>query len=158
METYQGWRQRYFLSLVALVLPLGLLSCQNAATPPAAATATVPSVAAAATPPPTPATTAPPASTATVAATALPPTAIPAPPTAVPGPRRQALFLSLPCQGCHRPDASGDIGPRIANTSLSFEQVLNQVRNPREMMIPFSPAAVSDDQVRDIYAFLKSLP
>lgn len=62
------------------------------------------------------------------------------------------------CVGRHGEDAGGDYGPRIANTALSFEQVLAQVRQPSVRMPPFDPVVVSDDQVRDIYTFLKSLP
>ncbi|MBI2888067.1 MAG: cytochrome c [Chloroflexi bacterium] len=70
----------------------------------------------------------------------------------------RSLFLSVGCSGCHQPDGSGLIGPRIANTSLSFPEVLRQVRTPRQNMIPFDPSVLSDQDVLDIYAFLKSLP
>lgn len=137
------------------------------ATAAASATATATATASATPPPPTP-TPAPPTPTQVpptpAPAAAAPPS--PAPPPAPPAAgnpanpveRGRALFLSLPCPACHRPDGSGDYGPRIASTALSFEQVLSQVREPRASMPPFSPSVVSDDQVRDIYAFLKSLP
>lgn len=32
------------------------------------------------------------------------------------------------------------------------------MREPRDKMVPFSPEAVSDDSLRDIYAWLQSLP
>lgn len=101
-------------------------------------------------------------------ATPLPPIAAPPPEPAPPQPpptlasgnpvAGKTLFLTVGCSGCHSADAGGDFGPRIANTTLSFQEVLSQVRRPRNMMTPFDPSVLSDQQVGDIYAFLKSLP
>jgi hypothetical protein len=46
----------------------------------------------------------------------------------------------------------------LAGTTLTFEKVRQQVREPRDKMVPFSPEAVSDESLRDIYAWLQSLP
>ncbi|MBI2886820.1 MAG: cytochrome c [Chloroflexi bacterium] len=128
------------------------------------ATATPTSIPFAAPPPPTPIlepTAAPPRPTATPLPQIAAPPPEPAPPPAVaigdPGAGR-TLFLTVGCSGCHGPDAGGDFGPRIASTTLAFQEVLSQVRRPRNMMTAFDPSVLSDQQVRDIYAFLKGLP
>ena len=59
---------------------------------------------------------------------------------------------------CHGPSGVGGFGPRIANTGLSFQGVLNQVRNPTGGMTGFPPETLSDADVLNIYRFLKSLP
>jgi len=68
------------------------------------------------------------------------------------------LFSSLPCSGCHGAMAQGQFGPTLAGTDLSFEEVRVQVRSPRERMPAFSPERVDDEALRDIYAWLRTLP
>lgn len=68
------------------------------------------------------------------------------------------LYATVGCAACHGRSGEGFIGPRIANTGLSFQQVLAQVRNPVGAMESFSPATLSDADVQSIYQFLKSLP
>jgi len=51
----------------------------------------------------------------------------------------------------------GVIGPRIAGTGLSFEQVLLRVRTGASPMPAFSEAEVSDLELQHIYAWLRSL-
>jgi hypothetical protein len=46
----------------------------------------------------------------------------------------------------------------LAGTTLSFEDVRTQVRTPRDRMVAFDEATVSDQDVRHIYAWLISLP
>lgn len=49
---------------------------------------------------------------------------------------------------------------KLAATTLSLDALQKQVRTPRDPakgMPPFSPTQVSDAQLRDIYAWLKSL-
>lgn len=72
--------------------------------------------------------------------------------------RGAELFISLPCAGCHGATAQGQFGPTLAGTTLTFREVRQQVRNPRDKMPSFSDEQVSDDELRDIYAWLTSLP
>jgi mono/diheme cytochrome c family protein len=104
-------------------------------------------------------------------ATALPPTNTPLPsdtppPTATPTaslPQTpdpavgMALWPQLPCSGCHGASAQGDIGPRLAGTGLSFDQVLARVRLGKAPMPAFPETAVSDLVLRHVYAWLRSL-
>jgi mono/diheme cytochrome c family protein len=70
----------------------------------------------------------------------------------------QVIWAQKPCSGCHGPEALGNIGPRLAGTSRTYEAVLNQVRTGKAPMPAFTPAQISDQEVAHIYAWLKSLP
>jgi hypothetical protein len=54
--------------------------------------------------------------------------------------------------------AEGQFGPSLAGTTLSYEDVLTQVRAPWDRMVAFDETTVSDQDVRHIYAWLISLP
>lgn len=71
--------------------------------------------------------------------------------------RGARLFTELPCSGCHGAQAQGQFGPALAGTDLSYEAVRRQVRSPRDQMPAFSPERVSDQDLRDIYAWLRTL-
>ena len=143
-------------------------------TQPATATAVPPTETPAPTEaPPTPteipptATDVPPTAEPTEAATATPePTSTTIPPTATAAPagppagdgaQGEALWAAQPCSGCHGANAEGNLGPRLAGTGLSFDQVLLQVRTGAAPMPAFTEEQISDQQVADIYAWLKSL-
>jgi mono/diheme cytochrome c family protein len=63
------------------------------------------------------------------------------------------------CKQCH-----GDMGegkwakPLAGDDELTAEEWIAQARSPRRRMPSFSEAQVSDEQIRDIYAYLTSLP
>jgi len=58
---------------------------------------------------------------------------------------------------CHGAQAQGDIGPKLAGTGLSFEQVLLRVRAGAGVMPAFSAEQISDLELQQIYAWLRSL-
>ncbi len=95
-----------------------------------------------------------------------PPTEPPPEPTATPQPTPQPkpdpatgqqLWVQKPCAGCHGLDARGVIGPKLAGTTLSFEQVLSRVRKGKMPMPAFTEGEISDMELRHIYAWLRSL-
>ena len=101
-----------------------------------------------------------PAATSAPAATAVPPTATTAPKaTSAPGDPAQGktIWAAQTCVGCHGPNAEGGIGPKLAGTGLSYDQVLLQVRLGKAPMPAFTAEQVSDQQVAHILAWLKSL-
>jgi mono/diheme cytochrome c family protein len=68
-----------------------------------------------------------------------------------------ALWPNAPCQGCHGNKAQGGSGPRLAGTSRDFNFVMRQVRSGGSRMPAFSPSRISDQDLRDIYAWLSTL-
>lgn len=72
--------------------------------------------------------------------------------------RGESLYLSTGCYECHGFVGQGGApGPVIA-PPMPFEPFLFQLRQPRQVMIPYSEIVLSDAQAADIYAFLASLP
>ena len=84
-------------------------------------------------------------------------------PTATAAPREPdpatgaQLWQEKPCKGCHGALAEGGIGPRLAGTILTYDEVLLRVRTGKAPMPAFSEQEVSDQELRDIYAWLESL-
>jgi ubiquinol-cytochrome c reductase cytochrome c subunit len=69
------------------------------------------------------------------------------------------LFLRDSCWECHGTVGQGSRdGARIAATSLTLQGVIRYVRRPAGAMPAFSEKVVSDQDLTDIYAYLKSLP
>ncbi len=70
----------------------------------------------------------------------------------------ESLYVSTGCYECHGFVGQGGApGPAVA-PPMAFEPFLFQLRQPRQVMIPYSEAVLSDAQAADIYAFLASLP
>jgi len=72
--------------------------------------------------------------------------------------RGQELFFANGCNICHGDTGGGVIGPKIAGTTLTIDEVITQYRTPRALMPPFDADRVPDTDVNDIYAWLQTLP
>ena len=71
------------------------------------------------------------------------------------------LFAKMACYYCHGTEGQGSItavGPRIALVPRSFESFARYVRRPTGRMTAYSETILTDAQLTDIYAFLRSLP
>ncbi len=156
--------------VLAAVLAMTLVACAQQATPtPVPPTATP---VRAASP-----TAIRPTDTAVVPTdTVVPPTATPLAPTQVPSPTAaptstateapppepdpqlgMELWAQAPCISCHGAMAEGVIGPRLAGTGLSFDQLLATVRLGKGQMPAFSVQVIADQALRHIHAWLRSL-
>jgi mono/diheme cytochrome c family protein len=100
---------------------------------------------------------APPAPAATTAPAAPAATTAPAAPAAGDPAAGKQVWASLPCQGCHGVNAEGGSGPKLAGTTRSYDRVLAQVRRGGGPMPAFPADQVSDQDVQNIYAWLKTL-
>ncbi len=69
----------------------------------------------------------------------------------------ERLWQEKPCKGCHGAMAEGGIGPRLAGTTLNFDEVLFRVRTGKAPMPAFSEQEISDLELQHIYAWLESL-
>jgi mono/diheme cytochrome c family protein len=71
------------------------------------------------------------------------------------------LFNTVGCYECHGRQGQGAAqtgAVRIGPPLLSFDGFLGLVRNPINIMPPYSAKAISDQDLADIYAYLKSIP
>jgi len=71
------------------------------------------------------------------------------------------LFAADGCYECHGFQGQGAAqtgAARIGPPQLSFEAFQNYVRKPSVQMPPYSVKAISEQDLADIYAFLKSIP
>lgn len=74
------------------------------------------------------------------------------------------IFERQGCNKCHgsqgegisAPGQNGGV-PRIASTTLALPAFVQLVRKPKGQMPPFNSQQVSDSELADVYAFLRSL-
>jgi len=69
------------------------------------------------------------------------------------------LYIAYYCYACHGTVGQGGRdGARIAPNPPPLATIRNYVRKPTGNMPPYTPKVVSDQELADIYAFLKSIP
>jgi mono/diheme cytochrome c family protein len=69
------------------------------------------------------------------------------------------LFLRDGCWQCHGyAGQGGAAGARIGATSLTAQGLIRYVRKPAGAMPAFTDKVISDPELTDIYAYLKSMP
>lgn len=69
------------------------------------------------------------------------------------------LFEKDGCYECHGyAGQGGRDGPRLAATSLSVTALIRYVRRPFGAMPAFTRKVLSDQELTDIYAYLKAFP
>jgi mono/diheme cytochrome c family protein len=61
------------------------------------------------------------------------------------------------CKTCHGEDARGDAGPRLVPLDIEYDELLAKVREGGGEMPPISTKTLSDDDVKQIFNYLKSL-
>ena len=68
------------------------------------------------------------------------------------------LFKRNGCYECHGYSAQGGVGARLAPNPIPFAALSAYVRAPKGQMPPYTTKVLSDAELRDIYAFLQSIP
>jgi ubiquinol-cytochrome c reductase cytochrome c subunit len=69
------------------------------------------------------------------------------------------LFVAYGCYQCHGYEGQGaSTGPRIGPPPLSLAFLLSYVRHPTGQMPPYTEKVVPDQDLTDIFAYLKSMP
>ena len=66
-------------------------------------------------------------------------------------------FVQHGCFSCHGFSGEGGPGARLAQNSIPFPAFVQYVRRPRRSMPPYG-TQVSDQELADIFAFIKSIP
>jgi len=67
------------------------------------------------------------------------------------------LYLRYSCYACHGYDGHGGAGTRLVPMRMSLPAFAAYVHNPRQMP-PYTAKVLSDAQLADIWAHIKSLP
>jgi len=68
------------------------------------------------------------------------------------------LYAQYGCYQCHGYAAHGGTGPRLAPRPLAFAAFSKYVRQPSGEMPPYTVKVVTEAQLADIYAFLRTVP
>lgn len=67
------------------------------------------------------------------------------------------IFASQNCGSCHGADAQGGVGPLIGPPPGTMAQFVVSVRQPTGQMPAYSDKQVSDQELTDLYAYLKTM-
>ena len=71
----------------------------------------------------------------------------------------KTLFRKAACYQCHSEQAQGGAqGPRLGPNPIAFQAFARYLRAPRGEMPPYTVKVMSDQDVADVYAFLRALP
>jgi mono/diheme cytochrome c family protein len=70
------------------------------------------------------------------------------------------IYIKTGCNSCHGNEGQGaqPTGPRIGPNPTPFAAFSRYVRAPRANMPPYSEKVLSDQELADIYAFLRAQP
>jgi mono/diheme cytochrome c family protein len=67
------------------------------------------------------------------------------------------VFRSVGCYQCHANEAQGGAnGPRIGPDPIPFDRFSRYVKNPTGSMPPYTDKVLSDQDLADVYAFLRA--
>ena len=67
------------------------------------------------------------------------------------------LYFKYSCYACHGYDGHGGAGARLVPMRLTVDRFSSYVHNPRQMP-PYTARVLSDAQLADLFAYIKSLP
>jgi len=73
-------------------------------------------------------------------------------------PGDRELFVAYGCYQCHGFEGQGGAALRIAPSQYPFEAFAALVRRPANEMPAYAPSALSDEQLRAIYRYVRSVP
>jgi mono/diheme cytochrome c family protein len=68
------------------------------------------------------------------------------------------LFVANGCYQCHGYEGQGGEAPRIAPTAYPMQAFMLLVRHPASEMPAYSPEVLSDEDLQEIYAYIRSRP
>jgi ubiquinol-cytochrome c reductase cytochrome c subunit len=68
------------------------------------------------------------------------------------------LYNTIGCWQCHGYSGQGGEGARLVPNLIPFPAFTKYIRAPSDQMPPYAAKVVSDAQLADIYAFLKTIP
>src|SRR6266481_4219274 len=69
----------------------------------------------------------------------------------------KVLYAKYSCYACHGYDGHGGAGARLVPLAMTVTRFTAYVHNPRRMP-PYTDKVLSDAQLADLFAYIKSLP
>lgn len=72
--------------------------------------------------------------------------------------RGRGSFASYGCYQCHGYVGQGGAAPRVAPSPYPYEAFERLVRRPANEMPAYAPSVLSDETLREIYAYVTSIP
>ena len=72
--------------------------------------------------------------------------------------RGKKLYNDIGCWQCHGYSGQGGAGATLAPSAMPLAGFTRYIRKPTGAMPPYSEKVVTDAQLADIYAFLKTIP
>src|SRR2546425_4487061 len=72
-------------------------------------------------------------------------------------PNGKVLYAKYSCYACHGYDGHGGAGARLVPLAMTVTRFTAYVHNPRRMP-PYTEKVLSDAQLADLFAYIKSLP
>ncbi len=72
----------------------------------------------------------------------------------------ELLYMADGCYQCHGTVGQGSrgTGPRLTPNTIPYDAFAAQLRKPADIMPPYTALVVSESQLADIYAYIKSVP
>jgi mono/diheme cytochrome c family protein len=70
----------------------------------------------------------------------------------------KSLFATDGCAECHGTSAEGGTGPHLAPNPPPAAFIASYVRSPKGQMPPYAAGVLSDSDIADIHAYLRSVP
>jgi mono/diheme cytochrome c family protein len=68
-------------------------------------------------------------------------------------------FMKYTCYGCHGFSGQNGPGARLVPMRMTQSAFVNYVRSPRTTQMPsYSSKVITDGQLGDVYAYIKTLP
>lgn len=79
-------------------------------------------------------------------------------PAAADAARGKTVFTTVGCSSCHGTVGQGGVGPHLAPDPLPVEAIEGYIRNPAGSMPPYVASVLSDADIADIAAYLRTIP
>lgn len=67
------------------------------------------------------------------------------------------LYISQGCVNCHGGTGEGGTGSTLSGISRTLKEVQEQMRTPSGMMPSYGPEKITDEQIRVLYSYIRSL-
>jgi mono/diheme cytochrome c family protein len=68
------------------------------------------------------------------------------------------LYLKYSCYACHGYDGHGGAGARLVPLAMTAARFSAYVHNPARRMPPYTEKVLTDAQLADLFAYIKSMP